>query len=106
MTALTHLNLSHQPVHDLNPLPAEQETTRRINIHRHDFDLPNGRRFRLNVLDFGGRETYHASHQFFLTRRSLYGPVDVFGGGSPLLVFQNEKGGRSATPTSSPNCWR
>ncbi|MEZ4618777.1 MAG: COR domain-containing protein [Caldilineaceae bacterium] len=28
--------------------------------------------FRLNVWDFGGQEIYHATHQFFLTRRSLY----------------------------------
>lgn len=27
--------------------------------------------FRLNVWDFGGQEIYHATHQFFLTRRSL-----------------------------------
>ncbi len=26
----------------------------------------------LNVWDFGGQEIYHATHQFFLTRRSLY----------------------------------
>jgi GTPase SAR1 family protein len=28
--------------------------------------------FQLNVWDFGGQEIYHATHQFFLTRRSLY----------------------------------
>lgn len=99
------------------PLPAEQETTRGIAIHRHDFTLANGRSFRLNVWDFGGQEIYHATHQFFLTRRSLYvllddtrkdhksvsdegfkywlDLVDVFGGRSPVLIFQNEKGGRS-----------
>ncbi|QOY88962.1 COR domain-containing protein [Paludibaculum fermentans] len=98
-------------------LPTEQETTRGIAIHRHEFDLPNGRRFRLNVWDFGGQEIYHATHQFFLTRRSLYllvddtrkdqksvsDPgfkywlelIDVFGEHSPVLIFQNEKGGRS-----------
>ena len=26
--------------------------------------------------DFGGQEIYHATHQFFLTRRSLYVLVD------------------------------
>jgi internalin A len=99
------------------PLPAEQDSTRGIAIHRHEFTLKNGRRFRLNVWDFGGQEIYHATHQFFLTRRSLYllvddtrkdhksvsdegfkfwlELIDLFGGHSPVLIFQNEKGGRS-----------
>jgi internalin A len=101
------------------PLPTEKETTRGISIYRHEFQLGNGRRFRLNVWDFGGQEIYHATHQFFLTRRSLYVLVDdtrkdyksvsdegfkywlelidVLGGHSPVLIFQNEKGGRSKT---------
>jgi internalin A len=99
------------------PLPAETETTRGIAIYRHEFSLRNGRRFRLNVWDFGGQQIYHATHQFFLTRRSLYllvddtrkdhklvsdggfrywlELIDVLGGHSPVLIFQNEKGGRS-----------
>lgn len=32
----------------------------------------NGKKYRLNVWDFGGQEIYHATHQFFLTERSLY----------------------------------
>jgi internalin A len=100
-------------------LPEEQETTKGIAIHRHDFPLPNGRDFRLNVWDFGGQEIYHATHQFFLTRRSLYVLLDdtrkndksvsdpgfknwldlieLFGGDSPVIIFQNEKGDRSKT---------
>ncbi|MDX2151810.1 MAG: COR domain-containing protein [Bryobacteraceae bacterium] len=99
------------------PLPSESETTKGIAIYRHEFPLKNGRTFRLNVWDFAGQEIYHATHQFFLTRRSLYvlvddtrtdhqsatdegfrywlDLVDVFGGHSPVLIFQNEKGGRS-----------
>ena len=79
--------------------------------------MKNGRPFRLNVWDFGGQQIYHATHQFFLTHRSLYVLVDdtrkdyksvsdegfkywlelidVFGGHSPTLIFQNEKDGRS-----------
>jgi internalin A len=98
-------------------LPTEKETTKGIAIHRHEFRLKNGRSFRLNVWDFGGQEIYHATHQFFLTRRSLYllvddtrkdhksvsdegfkywlELIDLFGGRSPVLIFQNEKGGRS-----------
>jgi internalin A len=98
-------------------MPTEQDTTKGIDIHRHEFPLKNGRRFRLNVWDFGGQEIYHATHQFFLTHRSLYlllddtrkdhksvsdegfkywlDMIDLFGGHSPVLIFQNEKGGRS-----------
>ena len=102
--------------HDL-PLPSELDTTRGIEIHHHEFPLKNGRRFRLNIWDFGGQEIYHATHQFFLTHRSLYlllddtrkdhksvsddgfkywlDLIDLLGGHSPVLIFQNEKGGRS-----------
>ena len=98
-------------------LPAEKDTTKGIAIHQHVFPLKNGRQFRLNVWDFGGQQIYHATHQFFLTRRSLYvlvddtskdqksvsddgfkywlDLIDLFGGHSPVLIFQNEKGGRS-----------
>ncbi len=100
-----------------DPLPLEQESTKGIDIYRHDFPLPNGRSFRLNVWDFGGQEIYHATHQFFLTRRSLYlllddtrkdhksvsdpgfkdwlDLIEMFGDNSPALIFQNEKAGRS-----------
>ncbi|PPK68662.1 TIR domain-containing protein [Methylobacter tundripaludum] len=104
------------------PLPEENETTKGIAIHRHEFEVrdaryPNGRMFRLNVWDFGGQEIYHATHQFFLTQRSLYvllddtrkdhktlldegfkywlEAVDLLSSHSPVLIFQNEKGGRS-----------
>jgi internalin A len=98
-------------------LPTESETTRGIAIHRHEFKMKNGRLFRLNVWDFGGQQIYHATHQFFLTHRSLYVLVDdtrkdyksvsdegfkywlelidVFSGHSPTIIFQNEKGSRS-----------
>lgn len=35
-------------------------------------NLPHDRSVRLNVWDFGGQEIMHATHQFFLTKRSLY----------------------------------
>ena len=101
-------------------LPTEDETTRGIDIHRHEFltsDGDNKRTFRLNTWDFGGQQIYHATHQFFLTKRSLYVLVDdtrsdnksildegfkfwlevveTLSESSPLLIFQNEKGGRS-----------
>ncbi|MEO1394918.1 MAG: COR domain-containing protein [Cyanobacteria bacterium J06634_5] len=98
-------------------LPLEEATTRGIDIHRHEFSTPNGPTFRLNTWDFGGQQIYHATHQFFLTKRSLYVLVDdtrsdnrsihdegfrfwlevveTLSEASPLLIFQNEKGGRS-----------
>src|SRR5205085_2172276 len=39
----------------------------------------------LNVWDFGGQEIMHATHQFFLTKRSLY-----------LLVLNGREGGEDA----------
>ncbi len=99
------------------PLPEENESTKGIDIYRHDFKMADGSDFRLNVWDFGGQEIYHATHQFFLTKRSLYvllddtrkdhktvhdegfkywlEAVDLFGGHSPVLIFQNEKSDRS-----------
>ncbi len=99
------------------PLPIEDETTKGIDIHRHDFLGDKQRTFRLNVWDFGGQQIYHATHQFFLTKNSLYillddtakdhksvtdigfrywlEVIDLLSYHSPVLVFQNEKGGRS-----------
>jgi GTPase SAR1 family protein len=51
--------------------PTEKETTSGIAIHKHEFKMMNGRTFRLNVWDFGGQQIHHATHQFFLTCRSL-----------------------------------
>ena len=101
------------------PMPKVAETTKGIDIYRHEFIATEGRNFRLNVWDFGGQEIYHATHQFFLTKRSLYvllddtrkdhktvqdkefkywlEVVDQPSEHSPVLIFQNEKGGRSKT---------
>ena len=51
-------------------------------IHQSSFNLktPDGT-FRLNVWDFGGQECMHATHQFFLTRQTIY-----------LLVLQGREG--------------
>jgi internalin A len=100
-------------------LPSEDQTTRGIDIHRQDFVGNHGQPFRLNVWDFGGQQIYHATHQFFLTKNSLYLLVDdtrkddktmhdegfkfwlevveTLSESSPLLIFQNEKGDRSKT---------
>ncbi len=70
------------------------------------------RDFQVNIWDFGGQEIYHATHQFFLTRRSVYvlvcddrkedtdfsywlQVVEMLTDASPLLIVQNEKQDRT-----------
>ena len=67
------------------------------------------KRLRLNIWDFGGQEIYHHTHQFFLTKRSLYVLVldarmsqeqnqveywlkliQSFGADSPVLIVGNK----------------
>jgi len=93
------------------PLPPKEDTTKGVDIHRHDFPMPSGKDFRLHVWDFGGQEIYHATHQFFLTKHSLYvlldnsrsdhktvhdegfrcwlEVIDNLSEHSPVLIFQN-----------------
>lgn len=69
------------------------------------------RDFRVNIWDFGGQEIYHSTHQFFLTKRSVYvlvtderkedtdfeywlEIVNLLSDGSPLVIVQNRKQGR------------
>ena len=101
------------------PLPGEDESTRGIDILATTFNLVDGRSCRLNVWDFGGQQIYHATHQFFLTKNAIYVLVDdtrkndtsvydpafkywlevieALSDRSPVLIFQNEKSGRSKT---------
>ncbi len=65
--------------------------------------------FRFNIWDFGGQDIYHATHQFFLTKRSLYlfltearkdlrfddfyywlNIINSLGGDSPILAVKNK----------------
>ncbi len=60
------------------PLPSKNESTEGIDVHTWNFPMQGGEKddlqtdFQINVWDFGGQEIYHATHQFFLSRRSLY----------------------------------
>jgi small GTP-binding protein len=47
-------------------------TTEGIDIDKWFFSKDQIDNFRVNIWDFGGQEIYHATHQFFLTKRSLY----------------------------------
>jgi internalin A len=58
----------------------DEESTEGININRwiipkDEIQLVNPkihRDLQINVWDFGGQEIYHSTHQFFLTKRSMY----------------------------------
>jgi len=47
-------------------------STEGIDIRKWYVDTKKYKNFRVNIWDFGGQEIYHATHQFFLTKRSLY----------------------------------
>lgn len=50
------------------------ETTHGIDIQPYQLSHPNQPdvTMTLNIWDFGGQQIYHTTHQFFMTRRSLY----------------------------------
>jgi internalin A len=59
----------------------DEQTTEGINVTKWNIsneefkvgDFPYMRtNFTLNIWDFGGQEIYHSTHQFFLTKRSIY----------------------------------
>ncbi len=85
----------------------EEVTTRGVDIFNWTFPYKE-KNFRLNIWDFGGQEIYHTTHQFFLTRRSLYtlvadsrkedtdfyywlNLIELLSDNSPLLIIKNEK---------------
>ena len=54
-----------------NTYDEEAKSTEGIDIHRWDYQWEK-KDYRLSVWDFGGQEIYHSTHQFFLTKRSIY----------------------------------
>jgi internalin A len=87
----------------------DEQKTEGIKITKWGIRLKGTEDVRLNIWDFGGQEIMHATHQFFLTQRSLYllvlngreGGEDVdaeywlkliesFGGESPVIVVLNK----------------
>jgi internalin A len=86
---------------------ATQPTTHGLAIKKWCF--PHlGQSYTANIWDFGGQEIYKNTHRFFLTRNSLYilltdnrkedtdfnywlEKIKLLGGGSPVLIVQNEK---------------
>ncbi len=107
-TSLVHYLIHDQPC-DPGELPTEG-----INIDDWETQGRKGaegklERIKVHVWDFGGQEIMHATHQFFLTRRSLYlllidaragekesnihywlKIIQSYGGDSPVLVVVNK----------------
>lgn len=79
--------------------------THGINI-KHLTLRPNNKNVKYRLWDFGGQEIMHATHQFFLSRRSIYivllnaredpnpeywlNHIKSFGGDSPVIVVINK----------------
>ena len=91
-----------------NTFDANESKTQGINIENWHLEV-NGQNIRLNIWDFGGQEIMHATHQFFLTKRSLYllvinareneqqnrleywlKIIQSFGGDSPIILVGNK----------------
>jgi internalin A len=95
------LDPKYELVHD-------EKSTEGIDVMQWTFPINSEQTFRVNLWDFGGQEIYHATHQFFLTNRSLYvliadsrkedtdfnywlNIVELLGEGSPVVIIKNEK---------------
>ena len=87
------------------------KSTEGIDIATWDLQMPleKSDHFRFNVWDFGGQEKYDATHQFFITERTVYlfvtearqesnyldfdywlNIVQMLGNNSPVIVVQNK----------------
>jgi internalin A len=92
-----------------NYFEKDEKKTEGIRITEWPLRLNRNEDVRLNVWDFGGQEIMHATHQFFLTQRSLYllvlsgreggedadaeywlKLIESFGGESPVIVLMNK----------------
>ena len=48
------------------------EKTDGIDIHKWNVEIKKNYNIQINIWDFAGQEITHATHQFFLAKRSLY----------------------------------
>jgi hypothetical protein len=98
--------------HDQN-----EAQTHGINID--DWDIKVGRKdIRVHFWDFGGQDIMYSTHQFFLSKRSLYvlvldgrkdedpeywlKHIETFGGDSPILVVINKMDENAAFDVNRP----
>jgi internalin A len=107
-TSLVNKLINHNYTLKLEGSSTPKSSTEGIDVHCLYFDHPSGNPFRINIWDFGGQEIFHATHQFFLTKRSVYilvadtrqdntdfnywlEVIELFGEASPVLIVKNEK---------------
>ncbi|TYQ23664.1 GTP-binding protein [Pseudanabaena sp. UWO311] len=86
----------------------EEDSTKGIEVLHWSFCREDGNQITINIWDFGGQEIYHSTHQFFLSKRSLYvlvadnrkedtdfyywlNVVELLSDNSPILIVKNEK---------------
>ena len=85
---------------------SKESQTHGIRIRKVPFDMNDGDQVTAHLWDFGGQEVMHATHQFFLSQRSVYvlllnsrnddlaekwlKHAASFGGNSPVLVVLNK----------------
>ncbi len=86
----------------------QQSQTHGLEITHWEMAI-NNQNIKLHLWDFGGQDIYHATHQFFLTKRSLYilvincrdsddknelahwlKRITNFGGDSPIIIVGNK----------------
>jgi len=89
-------------------LQENERSTKGIDIFKWQFSMENGKKFKVNIWDFGTQAIFNLTHQFFLTKRSLYllvvdtrkedtdfnywlKTVKLYSNNSPLLIVKNEK---------------
>ena len=88
------------------PFDNNETQTHGINIHNYNVTA-GGKNIKVNIWDFGGQEIMHATHQFFLSKRSAYvlvldgrkdekteywlKHIQSFGGDSPVIVVLNKE---------------
>ncbi len=100
-------------------MPAQEESTRGIDVDLLPMQTPSGEKFKLWVWDFGGQNIQHYAHQFFLSGSALYALVhnqreqntnfqywlniiEMLGGSSPVLIVQNEVAGNCEPIQNAP----
>ncbi len=55
-----------------NKYNGDELSTEGIEIKRWNLKTENNSELKINIWDFGGQEIYHSTHQFFLSKRSIY----------------------------------
>lgn len=92
---------------DAAPPDAVEDTTKGIEVKKLELTGASPA-FTMHIWDFGGQEVYHATHRFFLTKKSLYVLLcdgrkeeqfdywlqmqEIYGQDSRLILVVNQKG--------------